>query len=298
MQPLPLLRPSQALSALEVVVLCWRMTRPRVLALVVFTCLPVLALGGWPGTARALAILGATFLAGASASVLNAWLERDSDARMARTRGRPLPAEVLHPRFALAYGIVLGVASVAALAGVGGALAASLGLGSILFYVLVYTWWLKPRTPLNIVIGGAAGASAPLLADAALDGRLGLEGLLPFLLVLLWTPPHFWAVALYRKQDYAAARIPMLPLVVGDEATRRRMVAYVLVLIPVSLSVVVLPPLGLPYLLAAAGLGTWLLVEALRCLRRAAHRQDRWFFAVSNQYLLWLFAAMVLDGLL
>ncbi|MEN9785994.1 MAG: hypothetical protein RLZZ299_1258, partial [Pseudomonadota bacterium] len=176
------------------------MTRPRVLLLVLFTGLPVLGMtpGGWPGLGKAVAVLFGTALAGAASSTLNAWLERDTDARMARTRARPLPAASVLPSHALALGLGLTVVSTLVLWRVGGALAAMVGLATVVFYVLVYTVWLKPRTPQNIVIGGAAGATAPMIAEAALTGRVGPVSLILFLIVFLWTPPHFWAIAIFR----------------------------------------------------------------------------------------------------
>jgi len=176
-------------------------TRPRVIALVLFTGLPVLALGRavWPSPWEAFWLLTGTALAGGASSALNAYVERESDAKMARTRSRPLPAATIVPHMVLGYGLLLTVVSTAILAWIGGWLAAVVGLGTIVFYVVVYTMWLKPRTPQNIVIGGAAGATAPLIAAAALDGSLTLPAWILFAIVFLWTPPHFWAVALYRK---------------------------------------------------------------------------------------------------
>ena len=144
-------------------------------------------------------------MAGGASSALNAYVERESDAKMARTRRRPLPASVLVPRTVFAYGIALTVLSTAVLYWVGGLLAAFVGIGTIVFYVGIYTMWLKPRTPQNIVIGGAAGATAPLIASAAMTGNITLGAWILFAIVFLWTPPHFWAIALYRKQEYAEA---------------------------------------------------------------------------------------------
>ena len=176
-------------------------TRPRVMALVVFTGLPALLIGqpDWPSLGRVFWVLFGTAMAGGASSALNAYIERDADARMARTRRRPLPASVLLPRVVLAYGVALTVASTLVLYQTGGALAASVGLGTIAFYVGVYTVWLKPRTPQNIVIGGAAGATAPLIASAAMNGTLTHESWILFTIIFLWTPPHFWAIAIFRR---------------------------------------------------------------------------------------------------
>ena len=281
----------------DLVSLYWEMTRPRVLFLVLFTGLPVLAMAGWPSWSTGLGALAGAALAGASASVLNAWVERDRDARMARTRGRPLPAEALAPGHALAYGLSLALASAVTLQIVGGPLACLVGLGSVLFYVVVYTWWLKPRTPQNIVIGGAAGATTPLICDAAISGSIGAASLSLALIIFLWTPPHFWAVALYRKREYAAAGLPMMPLVVGDEGTRWRMLGYSVLLIPGSLLPALTGSLGQLYVACAMGLGAWFLARANRCLRIGSNVEDRRFFMASNLYLLLLFAAMAVDAL-
>ena len=173
--------------------LWWQMTRPRVLLLVLFTGLPVFGMtgAGWPTLDRAVAVLLGAALAGAACSTLNAWFERDTDARMSRTRNRPLPAAAVLPGQALGLGLLLTVAATAELYVVGGTTAAIVALATIVFYVGVYTMWLKPRTPQNIVIGGAAGATTPMIVEAALTGHVGAASILLFLLIFLWTPPHF-----------------------------------------------------------------------------------------------------------
>jgi protoheme IX farnesyltransferase len=273
------------------------LTKPRLLPLVLFTGLPVfgMAAGGWPSLGFAALTLLGIALAAASANTLNAWIERDVDARMERTRSRPLPSGRIAPRAALGFGLALGAVSTAVLALVAGRAAAALGVASILFYVFVYTIWLKPRSAWNAVIGGAAGAAAPLIADAAVNGRVGAAGLLLFAIVFFWQPPHVWAIALYRKRDYEAAGIPMLPSVIGDEATRRRMLWYTIGLVPVTLAPVALGLLGNVYLAVALGMNAWFAGSALRLLRRRTPAAARDVFRVSLAYLFSLFLAMNVD---
>ncbi|HTY17095.1 MAG TPA: heme o synthase [Myxococcota bacterium] len=273
------------------------LTKPRLLPLVLFTGLPVfgMAAGGWPPLGFAALTLLGIALAAASANTLNAWIERDIDARMERTRERPLPSGRIAPPAALRFGLALGAASTAVLGLVAGRAAAGLGVASILFYVFVYTIWLKPRSAWNAVIGGAAGAAAPLIADAAVNGRVGAPGLLLFSIVFFWQPPHVWAIALYRKRDYEAAGIPMLPSVIGDEATRWRMLWYTLGLIPVTLAPVALGLLGNVYLAVALGMNAWFAASALRLLRRRTPEAARQMFRVSLAYLFSLFLAMNVD---
>lgn len=272
-------------------------TRPKVMALVVFTGLPALALGrtGWPTLSQAFWVLLGTALAGAASSALNAYVERETDARMARTRRRPLPAAVMVPHVMLGYGLFLTVFSTALLWAVGGPLAAGVGLGTILFYVLVYTMWLKPRTPQNIVIGGAAGATAPLIASAAMDGSISMGAWLLFGIIFLWTPPHFWAIAIFRRTEYASAGFPMMNLVVGDQPTRWRSLAYTLVLVPFTLVPVWLGYLGTLYSLSALGLGAWFTWQVVRSIRAQDPRVDWVVFKASTAYLSFLFLAMIVD---
>ena len=275
----------------------WDMTRPRVLLLVLFTGLPVLGMAGAriEDAGRVIAVLFGTALAGAASSTLNAWIERDSDAHMARTRNRPLPASAVQPQHAMILGIGLSVVSTLFLAWVGGIFAAAVGLATILFYVFVYTIWLKPRTPQNIVIGGAAGATAPLIAEAALRGELTWASWILFLIVFLWTPPHFWAIAIFRKEEYAEAGFPMMPNVIGERATRRQSLAYALLLTAVT----VLPaPLGLlswGYAAIALAAGAWFSWWVVRSMRADDPKVDYQVFRVSIAYLFLVFGAMLAD---
>jgi heme o synthase len=278
----------------------WNMTRPKVLFLVLFTALPVFGMTGrgWAHPGEALKVLFGTALAGAASSTLNAWLERETDARMARTRNRALPAASMAPNHALGLGIVLTVVSTLVLLWIGGWLAAAVGLGTILFYVLAYTWYLKPRTPQNIVIGGAAGATAPMIAEAALTGHVTAVSLILFAIIFLWTPPHFWAIAIFRKEEYANAGFPMMPIVAGDVSTRRQSLVYTILLIVVSLLPVPLGLLGVTYGAAALLSGLWFMVAVIRSMRAMDPKVDYAVFRVSIGYLFILFGAMFLDLLL
>ena len=251
------------------------LTKPRLLPLVLFTGIPVLgmAAGGWPELGFSALVLLGIALAAASANTLNAYIERDKDALMERTKDRPLPAGRLAPGAALNFGLALGVAS-------------------ILFYVFVYTIWLKPRSAWNAVIGGVAGAAAPLIADVAVNGHLGLVGLTLFAIVFCWQPPHVWAIALYRKRDYAAAGIPQPPSVIGDEATRQGVLWTSLGLVPVTLAPVALGLLGEIYLAVAIGMNAWFVATVVRLLRERSDAAARRVFRVSLAYLFSLFIAM------
>ena len=281
----------------DVARLYWDMTRPRVLLLVLFTGLPVLAMGrgGWPGLVTAFWVLLGTGLAGGASSVLNAYIERESDAFMARTRNRPLPAASMAPTHAISYGVFLSVLSTVVLYLVGGWLAAAVGVVSILFYVFFYTAFLKKRTPQNIVIGGAAGATAPLIASAALDGHISVAAWVLFAIIFLWTPPHFWAIALYRKDEYAAAGIPMMPNVVGDQGTRWRMLGYTLLLGAASMVPSFLGHLTWFYGAAAIALGAWFTWWNIKVIRARLNSVDRGMFKASIVYLFLLYGAMLAD---
>jgi protoheme IX farnesyltransferase len=270
------------------------LTKPRLLPLVLFTGLPVfgMATEGSTSLPFAAAILLGIALAAASANTLNAYIERDVDARMQRTRNRPLPSGRIAPSRALGFGLALAVVSTALLLLVSGPAAAGAGIASILFYVFVYTIWLKPRSAWNAVIGGAAGAAAPLIADAAVNGAITGAGLALFAIVFFWQPPHVWAIALYRKADYEAAGIPMLPSVIGDEPTRLRMLYYTVGLIPVSLAPVALGLVGAIYLAVALGMNAWFVWTALALRRERTEVAARRMFHVSLAYLFSLFLAM------
>jgi protoheme IX farnesyltransferase len=253
---------------------------------------------GWPSTAVILGIILGAALIGAGCGALNASLERDRDRRMARTRDRPLPAGRLARRDAVIFGLAISVLGMAVLFATGGWLPAAIGFLTLVHYLLVYTIWLKPRTPQNIVIGGAAGAATPLIADAAVDGRLGIWGFVLFLIVFVWTPPHFWAIALYRKQEYAAAGFPMLPNVLGDCATRRYMLVYAIALIPVTLLPWLSGELSGVYALTAVIAGSGFVASIARSMRVQSPQQDRRVFRNSIVYLFAIFSEMLIELML
>jgi protoheme IX farnesyltransferase len=271
------------------------LTKPRLLPLVLVTGLPALGMAGWPAPATAASVLLGIALAAAAANALNCYVERDRDALMERTRTRPLPAAKLTPRAALRFGVALAGVSTALLFAVGGSVAAALGCASILYYVFVYTVWLKPRSAWNAVVGGAAGAVAPLIADAAVNGAVTATGACLFAIVFFWQPPHVWAIALYRKRDYERAGIPMLPSVVGDEAARRRTLLATVGFVPVTLAPVAFGLLGAGYLAAALALDAWFLADAVRLARERSDAAARRLFRTSLLVLFGLFAAMLVE---
>ncbi len=273
------------------------LTKPRILPLVIFTALPVMgvATGGWPALPTILVVLLGIAVAAAAANTLNMYIERDRDALMERTRTRPLPMASLGAGAALAFGLVLAVLSTGILYVAGGLPAALLGVASILFYVFVYTIWLKPRSVYNAVIGGAAGAAAPLIADAAVNGSVGVPGLLLFSIVFLWQPPHVWAIALYRGSDYAAAGIPMMPAAIGPERTRWRMLWYTFGLVAITLLPVPLGLLGGVYGVAAVALNLWFVWVGVQLIRERTDDAARRVFFTSLAYLFLLFGAMIAD---
>jgi protoheme IX farnesyltransferase len=271
------------------------LTKPRLLPLVLVTGLPALGMAGWPAPATAASVLLGIALAAAAANALNCYVERERDALMERTRTRPLPAAKLTPGAALRFGVGLAGVSTALLFAVGGSVAAALGCASILYYVFVYTVWLKPRSAWNAVVGGAAGAVAPLIADAAVNGTITPAGACLFAIVFFWQPPHVWAIALYRKRDYERAGIPMLPSVVGDEAARRHTLLATVGFVPVTLAPVAFGLLGGVYLGAALALDAWFLADALRLARERSDAAARRLFRTSLAVLFGLFVAMLVE---
>jgi len=274
------------------------LTKPRIILLVLVTTWAGMRAAGAPAAAGLLlATLLGTAMAAGAANALNCYLDRDVDALMVRTRNRPLPAGRVPPPGALAFGLGLGILAVALLGTAVNWLAAALaGLG-VAFYVLVYTKWLKRSTPKNIVIGGAAGAVGPIIGWAAATGRLDFPALVLFAIIFFWTPPHFWALALVRKDDYARAGIPMLPVVSGEAATRRQIVGYTLALVAVSILPVPLAAAGRWYLTVAVVSGALFLGLAVRAGREGAGpgRATRQLYGYSIIYLAALFVALVAD---
>jgi protoheme IX farnesyltransferase len=270
--------------------------KPRVMSLVVFTGFVglYLAPGHLHPVLAMIAVLCIAVGAGA-AGAINMWYDRDIDAVMRRTRGRPLPAGRMAPGEALGFGCTLAAASVLVMGlGVNWAAAALLAL-TIAFYVFVYTMWLKRRTPQNIVIGGAAGAFPPLVGWAAVTGDVGIPALALFALIFFWTPPHFWALALYRAGDYAKAGVPMLPVVAGARTTKQHMLAYTLVLWPVALAPALMGLAGGLYGAAALALSATFTAMAVRVWRDESDRSAKQMFGFSILYLFLLFAFLLID---
>jgi protoheme IX farnesyltransferase len=280
----------------------WRdyitLTKPRIMSLLLLTGLCAMFVGaeGVPSLWLTLATMSGLALACGGASALNHVLDRDIDKLMGkRTRARPLAAERMPPSRALEFGLALSAFSFVLLASLVNVLAGALALVGNLFYVLVYTRWLKRSTPQNIVIGGAAGAVPPLVGWAAATGNLTLPALWLFLIVFFWTPPHFWALALLIRRDYEAARIPMLPVVRGVRETTRQIVLYTVVLVGVTLVPFVWGPLGLVYLVGALVLGGAFLWLALQLRARTTPRRAAALFHFSLLYLALLYVAMAVD---
>lgn len=239
-------------------------------------------------------LLGGAFAAG-SANAINCYWDRDIDQVMSRTRSRTLPAGQLDALHALLFGVALGAASVALFALFVNLLSALLALAAILFYVVIYTMWLKRTTPQNIVIGGAAGAVPVLIGWSAVTNSLSMAALIMFLIIFLWTPPHFWALSLVLKNDYARAGVPMLPVVRGEDETYKQIVVYSFILVGCSLLLPALHMMGTMYLVTALVLGAIFCIYALRLARVRTLRTARAFFWFSNNYLALLFAAMAVD---
>jgi heme o synthase len=277
------------------------LTKPRIMSLLLLTGLCGMFVGarGVPAPSLiAVTMLGLAFACG-GASALNHVLDRDIDRLMGvRTRARPLAADRMPTSSALEFGLALSAFSFVLLASAVNVLTAVLALVGNLFYVLVYTRWLKRSTPQNIVIGGAAGAVPPLVGWAAATGNLPLPALSLFLIVFFWTPPHFWALALLIRENYAAARIPMLPVVRGTRATTRQIAGYSVVLVAVTLAPFAAGTLGRGYLAVAVVLGGAFLWLALRLLRHATRRRAALLFHYSLLYLALLFVAMALDSVI
>jgi protoheme IX farnesyltransferase len=282
----------------EVVRDCLVLTKPGVMVLLLVTtlCAMLVAAQGVPSLWTLFWTLVGGALASGGAGAINHYVDRDIDAIMTRTRRRPLPAGRVAPEYALLFGIVLSVLAVYVLTAFVNPVAAVLSLSGNLFYVFVYTIWLKRTTPQNIVIGGAAGAVPPLVGWAAVTGQVSVPALLMFLLVFAWTPPHFWALALYKRGDYAAAGVPMLPAVRGEEETRRQILAYTVAMVLASLLFYPLGVLGVPYLVAAMVLGARFLWLVARLYRERSDQLAKRVFLYSMQYLGLLFAAMVIDA--
>ena len=271
--------------------------KPHVTVLLLGTTLAAMAVAGLPSLWVTLATLLGGALAAGSANAIKCYWDRDIDQLMSRTRSRALPSHQVGEKQALAFGIGLGVASFLVLSLVVNLLAALLALAAIGFYVGVYTMWLKRSTPQNIVIGGAAGAVPVLVGWAASTGTLSLAAVWMFLIIFLWTPPHFWALSLALRKEYERAGVPMLPVVAGERETHRQIILYTVLLLAASCVLVTTRVVGVLYLGGAIVLGAGLLALAFQLAREKSLASARRVFWFSNYYLALLFAVMVVDHL-
>lgn len=275
--------------------------KPRVMSLVVFTALVgmIVAPGGIHPLLGAIALLAIAVGAGASGA-LNMWYDADIDARMARTAARPIPRGRVTPSEALCFGTILSVLSVMCLGILVNWTAGALLALTIGFYLFVYTMWLKRRTPQNIVIGGAAGAFPPMVGWAAVTGGISLESILLFAIIFMWTPPHFWALSLYRARDYERVGVPMLPVVAGLEETRRQILIYSVLLVPIGIAPWFVGLGGLAYLVSSIVLGAyflWLAFDVYRIRTEGvdADARAKRLFVFSIYYLFALFAVLLVE---
>jgi heme o synthase len=272
------------------------LTKPRIISLLLVTTIAPMFVAGRPAWTLVLAVFVGGYLMAGGANAVNMYIDRDIDDRMARTRLRPIPSGRMQPREVLAFGVLLSTAATWLLAAAANVLTAALALAGFYFYVFVYTRWLKRSTPQNIVIGGAAGAFPPLVGWAAVTGRVDLLAVFLFLIVFYWTPPHFWALALLKQKDYDRAGVPMAPLVWGERETKRQMLWYTLILIPLTVLPVAFGALGGVYLACAVVLGALFLRDVVQVMRAEVWTKPAWrLYKFSLLYLALLFAAMVVD---
>ena len=272
--------------------------KPRVMSLVVFTALVglLLAPGGVNPVIGVVSLIAITIGAGASGA-LNMWYDADIDAQMTRTRSRPIPAGHIKPNEALAFGLILSFGSVAILGIAANWLAAGLLAFTILFYAVIYTMWLKRWTPQNIVIGGAAGALPPVIGWAVVTNSIGIESIVLFLIIFLWTPPHFWALGLMKSEDYRAANVPMLPVTAGPAATARQILVYSILLLPASVAPAFIGLASPAFGVVAAILGGVMVWRAIPILRSGGTDMaaSRRMFGYSLFYLFVIFTALLVD---
>ena len=274
------------------------MTKPRIVVLLLFTALGgmFLASNGAPDVYLALTVLGAGALASGGANALNHALDRDIDSRMRRTWNRPVADGRVHPQQALLFGTALNVLAFIVLSTMVNPLSAVLTAGATLFYVFVYTKGLKRTTPQNIVIGGAAGAFPPLIGWAAVTGGVHLPAVYLFAIIFFWTPPHFWALSLMLKDDYARAGIPMLPVVVGVDETKKAILMYTFLVVALTLMFVTTRSVGWTYLGVSSGLGIGFVYYALRLIRAPGISGAKALYLYSLLYLAVLFLAIMVDS--
>ena len=294
------MRTRPALSLREMGSAYLSLTKPRIISLLLITTIPamILAAKGLPSFWLIFATVVGGSLAAGGANAINCYLDRDIDEIMHRTQGRPLPLGKIEPMSALVFALALEAAAFALLTLSSNLLAASLALSATAFYVFVYTMWLKRTTPHNIVIGGAAGAVPPLVGWAAVRGDIGAPAVILFAIIFFWTPPHFWALSIKYKDDYARAHVPMLPVVATLENTKMQMFVYALLLVPVSLALVLTGTVGWIYVGAALVLGAAFVRETWRLRSNGATGAAMGVFRVSIYYLTFLFIAVAADQLI
>jgi protoheme IX farnesyltransferase len=292
-------------TSTELVRATWRdyfnLTKPTITLLVVVTVLPGILLassGSLPKMTLIICSLVGTWLASSSAAVFNHLVDADIDRNMLRTKRRPVASGRVHNLNAMIFGVTLGVASFLVLSMGASLLAAGLAVIANAFYVLFYTMYLKRRTVQNIVIGGAAGAVGPLIGWASVEPTIGWSAIILFLIIFLWTPPHFWALAIKYKDDYAAAGIPMMPVVKGDQETRRQILLYTLSLLPVVASLTVLGDAGWVYLVGAMAFTIYFAWMAWKLFKTADNKLAMPLFHYSCLYLFGVFGALIIDRLI
>jgi protoheme IX farnesyltransferase len=291
----PLTLAAPAPRALQLLGDYLELTKPKVQSLLLLTTVTTMYLAGDPSPLLVLLTCVGGYLSAGGAGAINHYLDRDIDARMARTAARPLPSGRISPRAALGFGLVLAMLSLLELSLAAGPLAAGLSFAGFVGYVLVYTLWLKRRTPQNIVIGGAAGAVPPLVGWAAVTHTVSGTAVMLFFIVFFWTPPHFWSLSLLMRSDYERVGVPMLPVVRGETETRRQILLYAVLLYAVTQLPFCAGGFGAIYLAASLPLGLAFMAGALRLYRRADRRSALSLYLYSLAYLALLFCAMVAD---
>jgi len=277
------------------------LTKPRIISLLLVTTAAPMFVAGRPSWITVLLVMIGGYLMAGGANAVNMYIDQDIDDRMARTRTRPIPGGRMAPRAVLAFGLALAVAATWLLATYVNVLTSALALGGFYFYVFIYSRWLKRTTPQNIVIGGAAGAFPPMVGWAAMTNSVSLGALYLFAIIFYWTPPHFWALSLFRAEDYARAGVPMLPVVKGKRETRRQIVIYTALVVLSGFLPVVLGFAGPLYLAANLAMGGWFAIGSVRVARErdAEHEPNaRRLFGISILYLFALFAALIVEQVL
>ncbi len=270
--------------------------KPRVMSLVLFTGIVGMVMA--PGSVSLLTYLIAIVCIGVGAGAsgaINMWYDRDIDSKMERTMERPIPAGRMHPSNALWFGIILSLLSVMAMAAWVNFLSAILLAGTIVYYIIIYTVWLKRRTPQNIVIGGGSGALPPMIGWAVVTGGISLDSILLFAIIFMWTPPHFWALALYRSGDYEKAGVPMMPAVSGVPETKRQMLIYTILLLPITVAPAFTGLISIPAGAFVGLLGLWFIRHAYTVLRSDGFDAPRAMFRFSILHLFLIFVIFLID---